>query len=82
MERCVCNKQTYIIDRRIIYLAVQGMPLEDSTVIVDRLRICLVERDSSVSKQEVSAAVLRCSGLLLRRVSYSASIFWCSVPPL
>lgn len=56
------------------------MLLEDSTVIVDRLRICLVERDCSVSEQEVSAVVLGCSGLLLRRVSYSASIFRCLVP--
>lgn len=74
------QRTTYIIDRRIIYLAVQGMLLEDSAVIVDSLRICLVEGNSSVSRQEVSAVVLGCSGLLLRRVSYSASIFWYLFP--
>ena len=41
------------------------MLLEDSAVIVDRLGICLVERDSFVSKQKMSAVVLGCSKLLL-----------------
>jgi hypothetical protein len=52
---CALKTNTYFIDRGKIYPASQGMLLEDSTMVVDRLCIRLVKRDCSIPTKVLAA---------------------------